>query len=237
MGRDSPAQVARRPRAGRPRAGRRPACPTSSCAPGGLRGGARRREIVAGRRRLSHRRSRRLRSSPFSRNRRFALRRRRRPSCCRCRAARSGRIRRRPSPAGVPGLDRLLRMAAARGASILYLSSDARPSVRVDGEIQMLEGEPSLGPNDVESLLLTLMPERNHEALRSGLATEWISDVEGRRPRAVHELPRSSRTGRRVPDHARPRGIGRAARSLARGAVARDRARRAGARLRVPPER
>ena len=82
-------------------------------------------------------------------------------------------------PAGVSGLDRLLRMAAARGASTLYLSSHARPSVRVDGEIQMLEGEPSHGPNDVESLLLTLMPDRNHEALRSGVATEWISDVDG----------------------------------------------------------
>jgi twitching motility protein PilT len=82
-------------------------------------------------------------------------------------------------PVGVSGLDRLLRMAAARGASTLYLSSHARPSVRVDGEIQMLEGEPSHGPNDVESLLLTLMPDRNHEALRSGVATEWISDVDG----------------------------------------------------------
>jgi twitching motility protein PilT len=84
-----------------------------------------------------------------------------------------------PIPAGVSGLDRLLRMAAARGASTLYLSSNARPSVRVDGEIQMLEGEPSHGPNDVESLLLTLVPDRNHEALRSGVATEWISDVDG----------------------------------------------------------
>ncbi len=82
-------------------------------------------------------------------------------------------------PTGVSGLDRLLRMAAARGASILYLSSDAGPSIRVDGEIQILEGEPSHAPNDVESLLLTLMPDRNHEALRSGVATEWISDVEG----------------------------------------------------------
>jgi twitching motility protein PilT len=84
-----------------------------------------------------------------------------------------------PIPAGVSGLDRLLRMASARGASTLYLSSNARPSVRVDGEIQMLEGEPSHGPNDVESLLLTLVPDRNHEALRSGVATEWISDVDG----------------------------------------------------------
>ena len=39
--------------------------------------------------------------------------------------------------------------------------------------------EPLLGPNEVESLLLTLVPERNHEALRTGVATEWISDLEG----------------------------------------------------------
>ena len=76
------------------------------------------------------------------------------------------------------GLDRLLRLAAARGASTLYLSSDSRPGVRVDGELQTLEGEPVLTARDVESLLLTLMPERNHEALRTGAATEWILDIE-----------------------------------------------------------
>jgi twitching motility protein PilT len=74
------------------------------------------------------------------------------------------------------GLDRLLRLAAARGASTLYLSSGTRPSIRVDGEVQALESTPVLGPNDVESLLLTLMPERNAEALRTGSTTEWICD-------------------------------------------------------------
>jgi twitching motility protein PilT len=78
--------------------------------------------------------------------------------------------------ASMSGLDRLLRVAAARGASTLYLASLARPSIRVDGEIQMLE-EAALGPSDVESLLIDLMPERNREALRSGVSTEWICDV------------------------------------------------------------
>jgi len=86
-----------------------------------------------------------------------------------------------PPPAAVTsaaaGLDRLLRISAARGASTLYLSSGARPCIRVDGEIQMLEAEPPLGSSDVESLLLDLMPERNREALRSGAGTEWICDV------------------------------------------------------------
>jgi len=37
--------------------------------------------------------------------------------------------------------------------------------------------EAALGPSDVESLLIDLMPERNREALRSGVSTEWICDV------------------------------------------------------------
>ena len=74
------------------------------------------------------------------------------------------------------GLDRLLRLAATRGASTLYLASKARPSIRVNGEIQMLD-EPALGPDDVESLLVDLMPDRNREAFRTGVGTEWISDI------------------------------------------------------------
>ena len=78
--------------------------------------------------------------------------------------------------AAMSGLDRLLRVAAARGASTLYLASQTRPSIRVDGEIQMID-EAALGPSDVESLLIDLMPERNREALRSGVSTEWICEV------------------------------------------------------------
>jgi twitching motility protein PilT len=75
------------------------------------------------------------------------------------------------------GLDRLLRVAAARGASTLYLVSGARPSIRVDGEISLLEGEAVLSAPEVESHILDIMPERNREALRSGVGTEWICDV------------------------------------------------------------
>ncbi len=76
------------------------------------------------------------------------------------------------------GLDRLLRLAAARGASTLYLVSGARPSIRIDGEVRTLDGAPVLEPNAVEALLLTLMPERSAEALRSGAASEWISEFD-----------------------------------------------------------
>jgi twitching motility protein PilT len=76
------------------------------------------------------------------------------------------------------GLDRLLRLAAARGASTLYLVSGSRPSIRIDGEIRMLEAATPLEANEVEALLLTLMPERSAEALRSGAASEWIAEFE-----------------------------------------------------------
>jgi twitching motility protein PilT len=75
------------------------------------------------------------------------------------------------------GIDRLLRIAAARGASTLYLTSQARPSIRVDGEISPIEGEATLAEGDVESLILDMIPERNREALRSQAGTEWICDV------------------------------------------------------------
>ena len=55
--------------------------------------------------------------------------------------------------------------------------SSGRPSIRVDGEIAPIDGEPVLTASEVESLLLDLAPERNREALRNGDGTEWMSDV------------------------------------------------------------
>jgi twitching motility protein PilT len=80
-------------------------------------------------------------------------------------------------PLQTGGIDRLLRIAAARGASTLYLTSQASPSIRVDGEISAIEGESVLSEPDVESLILDIIPERNRETLRSEAGTEWICDV------------------------------------------------------------
>ena len=74
-------------------------------------------------------------------------------------------------------IDRLLRLAAARGASALYLTSQARPSIRVDGEISAIEGEAVLSEPDVEALMMDIIPERNRETLGSQAGTEWICDV------------------------------------------------------------
>jgi twitching motility protein PilT len=84
---------------------------------------------------------------------------------------------RQSPPPRIAGLDRLLRLAAARGATTIFLMSGGRPSVRVDGEIAPLDGEPVLTASEVESLLLDMAPERNREALRNGVGTEWMSEV------------------------------------------------------------
>ncbi|HTL03494.1 MAG TPA: ATPase, T2SS/T4P/T4SS family [Vicinamibacterales bacterium] len=81
------------------------------------------------------------------------------------------------TPLHSAGIDRLLRIAAARGASTLYLTSHSKPSIRVDGEISAIEGEPVLTEPEVEAMMLDIIPERNRETLRSQAGTEWICDV------------------------------------------------------------
>ena len=83
-----------------------------------------------------------------------------------------------PARTAIPrlaGLDRLLRLASARGAEALYLLSNARPAIRVDGAMSALEGEAPLGPQDVESLMLDVWPGRGSDPLSEG--TEWICDI------------------------------------------------------------
>jgi twitching motility protein PilT len=74
------------------------------------------------------------------------------------------------------GLVRLLRIVAARGGSALYITSNAQPSMRVDGEMRPLDGEERLSAADTEALLVGVMP-RPDQALGSGERTEWIADV------------------------------------------------------------
>ena len=81
----------------------------------------------------------------------------------------------RPASPRLEGLERLLRLAAARGAEALYLFSQAKPSIRVDGELSVLDSEPTLGPSDVDALLLEVAPDRRHHEAAEG--TEWIVDL------------------------------------------------------------
>jgi len=88
----------------------------------------------------------------------------------------------RPEPpaglmeSALSGLDRLLRLAVARGSSTLYLQSGAVPSIRTDGEARALEGISALSASEVEALLLTLFPGHCGTETSNGVASEWISE-------------------------------------------------------------
>lgn len=75
-------------------------------------------------------------------------------------------------------VDHLLQLAASLGATTLYLSSNTRPSVRIDGEVRPLDGTPVLGPNEIETLLVSLVLT-HHGATRGALTlSEWSFDLQ-----------------------------------------------------------
>jgi len=76
-------------------------------------------------------------------------------------------------------IERLLRVAAARGASALFLTSESRPWMRVDGDLRQLDSEPPLSKADVERAVMEIAPESGHESIGRGEATEWLSEFEG----------------------------------------------------------
>jgi twitching motility protein PilT len=87
-----------------------------------------------------------------------------------------------PRPGATPtprylGIGRLLRIASARGASSLYLTANARPSIRVDDEILPLETEPPLGRAEVEALILEMAPGASRDALAGGSSAEWVYEL------------------------------------------------------------
>ena len=84
---------------------------------------------------------------------------------------------RQVQPPTLSGAERLLRLAADRGATALHLGSGVRPSVRVDGQIVALDGEPALAAAVVEALLIDLAPEPERDALRRGESAEWVLDL------------------------------------------------------------
>jgi len=75
------------------------------------------------------------------------------------------------------GIGRLLRIASARGASSLYLTAGARPSIRVDDEILPLETEPPLGKAEVEALILEMAPGASRDAFAGGSSAEWVYEL------------------------------------------------------------
>jgi twitching motility protein PilT len=69
----------------------------------------------------------------------------------------------------------MLRVAAERAASTMYVVAQSRPMIRVDGEISALEAEPVLSTGDIERLIAALAPQRPDAP--SDAPIEWISEV------------------------------------------------------------
>ena len=85
-----------------------------------------------------------------------------------------------PPRAGAPRAARvssLLRAAADHGASELFLLSQARPTMRVDGSIRPIDSEVSLTAADVESMLAEVTPEPWREAVGRGDPAEWLIEL------------------------------------------------------------
>jgi twitching motility protein PilT len=83
----------------------------------------------------------------------------------------------RPS-SSTTDIDRLLRAAASRGASQLFLTSESRPWLRIEGDLRQLDSEPLWSRADVERTILEIVPESAQESVGSGEATEWIADFD-----------------------------------------------------------
>ena len=71
-------------------------------------------------------------------------------------------------------LQRLLRLAANRGAATVYVVANTAPLVRVDGEFSTLEGEPAISTAIVERLLAEVSPAGRESTPPS---SEWLIDV------------------------------------------------------------
>jgi twitching motility protein PilT len=80
------------------------------------------------------------------------------------------------TPSEDAALMHTLRVAAARGASTVYVVAQSKPMVRIDGEIGPLESEPILTAADVDRLVMELAPPRRRDALQNG-PVEWLCDV------------------------------------------------------------
>jgi twitching motility protein PilT len=74
-------------------------------------------------------------------------------------------------------VQQVLRAAASRGASMVYLAADTAASIRVDGEIHVLEGVEPLTSAKLEAGIAEIMPAADRPALRTREHAEWPYDL------------------------------------------------------------
>lgn len=76
-------------------------------------------------------------------------------------------------------LDDLLKLTVERGASDLHLSSNYCPCIRVDGEMKFLTEFPVTTPDQADTLLKSIMPERSRQEFEQRWDTDFGYYIEG----------------------------------------------------------
>jgi twitching motility protein PilT len=73
-------------------------------------------------------------------------------------------------------IERLLRTASGRDAAALFVTSDSRPYIRVEGDLRQLDSEPMLSRAEVERAILEIASDSARDSIAKGEAAEWISE-------------------------------------------------------------
>ncbi len=76
-------------------------------------------------------------------------------------------------------MDQLFHTLVKLGGSDLHLSSECKPMVRVDGELQVLEDLPMLNQQAAQKILLSIAPERNFQEFEDRGDTDFAYEIEG----------------------------------------------------------
>jgi twitching motility protein PilT len=77
----------------------------------------------------------------------------------------------------LPGVARLIRLGAAAGATELFLTPQARPYLRVDGDIRPMDAEAPLTAAEIEAFAGEIAPDTLLTEIRQGGSVEWLADV------------------------------------------------------------
>ena len=141
----------------------------------------------------------------------------RRPTSCRSterdlgRSSPSRRPRSRPTSRGI---DRGRRRRATTststtcsmhvldtGASDLHLTSGARPTIRLNGELEQLEDYPILTPPVIQRVLYAALTQKQREKFEENLELDFAYSVPGPGPVPRQHLPPARRARRGLPHH------------------------------------
>jgi twitching motility protein PilT len=83
------------------------------------------------------------------------------------------------APPSHPTLDRFLHTLVERGGSDLHLQAGSPPRVRVNGVLSVIEGEPSLSPEDTQEIAETIMRPSVAEQFDTKGEGDFAHSIEG----------------------------------------------------------